>query len=70
MFHERFFPFSSNDHTNYTALIPLPSIPPLSYVFLDPTTSSLVSTDFIVQFHHDFDEDIQDFPDALNNPIS
>ena len=29
-----------------------------------------VFVDSIFQFHHDFDEDIQDFPDALENPIS
>ena len=37
VFHERVFPFSSNAHTDSTALIPLPSIPYLSSVFLDPT---------------------------------
>ena len=69
VFHKRVFPFSSNAHTDSTALIPLPSIPHLSSVFLDPTPSS-VSADSIIQFHHDFDEDIQDFPDALENPVS
>lgn len=48
VFHERVFPFTSIEHTNSTALIPLPSIPPLSSVFLDPTPSSSVSTDSFV----------------------
>ena len=63
---KKFFP------SNATAidLIPLPNIPPFSYVFLDPTPSSSVSADSVVQFHHDFDEDVQDLPDALDHDVS
>ena len=72
VFHESTFPFSSNLPKSLD-LIPLPifsSNPNLSSVFIDfpssnPSLSSLpISDDTIVQIHHDFDEDIQEFPDA------
>lgn len=67
MFHETIFPFSLNaiDSASAFDLIPLPTIPPLYSVFLNPASSS-VSADSIVQLHHDVDEDAQDIPDALD----
>lgn len=70
MFHERVFPFASNIESTPSPLIPLPSIPTLPPIFLDPLPSSPVSNDSIVEIHHDFDKDIQDFPNAPGIPIS
>ena len=71
MFYESIFPFSSSTSPKCTNLIPLPVLPTtpssnfLDFPFSTPPSSSLpLSDDTIVQIHHDFDEDIQDFPDA------
>ena len=74
VFHESTFPLSSNLPQSLE-LIPLhvfSSNSTPSSVFIDfpssnPSLSSLpISDDTIVQIHHDFDEDIQEFPDALD----
>ena len=59
-----------------TDLIPLPIIPTVrSLVFLDfplsntTSSSSSLSDDTIIQIHHDFDKDIQVFPNAIDIPV-
>ena len=59
VFHEKVFPFASNSFLPSTGLIPLPSIPSIPSVFLDPTSS--VTADSIIQIHHDLDSDDQAF---------
>ena len=48
VFHEFVFPFASNTSIPSTDLIPLPSIPPISFVFLDSTSFSSITADSIV----------------------
>ena len=76
IFHESDFPFSSNTSSQSLNLIPLPifsSNSTQSYVFTifsssNPFYSSQpISDDTIVQIHHDFDEDIQEFPDVSDS---
>ena len=67
IFHEKVFPFASHTSLPSSALIPLPSIPSISQVFLDPITS--VNANSIVQIHHDNTVD-QAFPNAFDHVVS
>ena len=66
IFHEKVFPFASHTSLPSSDLIPLPSIPSIPPVFLDPI-SSVVNANSIVQIHHDLDTDDQAFPDAFDH---
>ena len=68
IFHEKIFPFASHTSFPSSTLIPLPSIPSISPVFLDPISS--VNVDSIVQIHHDLDTNDQAFPDAFDHVVS
>ena len=68
IFHEKVFPFASHTSLPSSALIPLPSIPSISLVFLDPISS--INANSIVQIHHDLDTDDQAFPDAFDHVVS
>ena len=76
VFYENIFPFSTGTSLQSTDLIPLLVIPIVhSLVFpnfpLSTTTSSSssLSDDTIIQIHHDFDKDIQEFPNSTDIPI-
>ena len=76
VFYENIFPFSTGISPQSIDLIPLPTIPTVpSLVFfffpLSTTTSSSssLSDDTIIQIHHDFDKDIQVFPNAIDIPV-
>ena len=75
MFYENIFLFSTGTSPESTSLIPLPVIPTIpSFGFTDfplstATSSSSLSNDTIIQIHHDFDEDIQEFPNAIDPSI-
>ena len=68
IFHENVFPFASHTSLSSSDLIPLPSIPSIPPIFLDPISS--VNTDTIVQIHHDLDTNDQAFPDAFDHVVS
>ena len=68
IFHEKVFPFASHTSLPSSALIPLPSIPSISLVFLDPISS--INANSIVQIHHDLDTDDQAFPNAFDHVVS
>ena len=65
IFHEKVFPFASHTSLPSSDLIPLPRIPSIPSVLLDPISS--VNTDSFVQIHHDLDTDDQAFPDAFDH---
>ena len=65
IFHEKVFSFASHTSLPSSDLIPLPRIPFIPPVFLDPISS--VNANSIVQIHHDLDIDDQAFPDAFNH---
>ena len=73
VFYESNFPFTSDNSPKCDNLIPLPVFPStpssnsLDFPFFTPS-SSLPISDTIVQIHQDFDEDIQEFPDAYDAP--
>ena len=76
IFHESDFPFSSNPSSQSLTLIPLPifsSNSAQSPILTDLPSSNPfyssqpISDDTIVQIHHDFDEDIQEFPDVSDS---
>ena len=76
IFHESDFPFS-NTSSQSLNLIPLPIFSSnfaqtsvlTNFPSSNPFYSSLpIFDDTIVQIHHDFDEDIQEFPDVSDSP--
>ena len=76
VFYENIFLFSTGTSLESTSLIPLPVIPTVpSSSFTDfplsttTSSSSSLSDDTVIQIHHDFDEDIQEFPNAIDPSI-
>ena len=75
MFYESIFPFASVASPKCADLIPLhiftsiPSSNSLDFPFSTSPSSTFLplSDDSIVQIHHDFDEDIQEFLDVSDS---